>query len=221
MSDELLPSLPGLEWGTIKVPKFRTQVQRAASGRELRASFYSTPLYEFELSYQFLRWRYAHRELQALLGFMCNRRGQFDSWLFQDMNDCFAGNELVGTGDGVTTTWQLYRTVLGSTWKEPVRELGDLVFHNTPWAWDGTTPMWGSGSDPMWPPDPEFGDYTISATGQVTFVTPPPAGQTIYWSGYFYFRCRFLSDEYEFKEFMDKRFSNGGLRFVGSLNGKI
>jgi hypothetical protein len=40
----VFPALPGLAWGVTKAPTFQTRIQRAVSGRELRALDYPYPL---------------------------------------------------------------------------------------------------------------------------------------------------------------------------------
>ena len=45
----VFPALPGLAWSVTKSPTFQTRIQRAASGRELRALDYPYPLWQFTL----------------------------------------------------------------------------------------------------------------------------------------------------------------------------
>ena len=51
----IFPALPGLSWSVTKTPTFQTRIQRAVSGRELRALDYPYPLWQFALVYDFLR----------------------------------------------------------------------------------------------------------------------------------------------------------------------
>ena len=46
----IFPVLPGLAWSE---PTFQTPIQRAVSGRELRALDYPYPLWQFALVYDF------------------------------------------------------------------------------------------------------------------------------------------------------------------------
>ena len=76
------PALPGLTWSVTKTPIFQTRIQRAVSGRELRALDYPYPLWQFALVYDFLRDDQAagYDELRTLLGFSCfarERSGHF------------------------------------------------------------------------------------------------------------------------------------------------
>lgn len=85
----VFPSLPGLAWSVTKAPTFQTRVQRAVSGRELRALDYPYPLWQFTLVFEFLRDNPAagYNELRTLLGFYMLAQGAFGTFLFQDPSD--------------------------------------------------------------------------------------------------------------------------------------
>ena len=51
----VFPALPGLAWSVMKTPTFQTRIQRAVSGRELRALDYPYPLWQFTLVFDMLR----------------------------------------------------------------------------------------------------------------------------------------------------------------------
>jgi hypothetical protein len=130
MSDAIFPSLPGLKWGTVKKPIWSTKIQKSASGREARASFYSYPIYQFTLSYEVLRGQSGMPELQTLLGFFNARQGSFDSFLYEDIDDNTATDQQFGTGNGSTTVFQLIRSLGGNV--EPVFALkgSPLIYSN-------------------------------------------------------------------------------------------
>jgi len=67
----VFPSLPGLAWSVTKTPTFQTRIQRAVSGRELRALDYPYPLWQFTLVFDLLRDNPAagYDELQTLMCF--------------------------------------------------------------------------------------------------------------------------------------------------------
>src|SRR6266436_5248130 len=91
------PSLPGLSWSVTKAPTFQTRIQRATSGRELRAMDYPNPLWQFQLVYDFLRDKNDLRqssgigsgydELRTLMGFYLQCQGAFGTFLFTDPTD--------------------------------------------------------------------------------------------------------------------------------------
>src|ERR1700739_2665058 len=82
-------SLPGLAWNVVKAPTFQTRIQRAVSGRELRALDYPYPLWQFTLVFEFLRDNPAagFNELRTLMGFYLLCNGAFATFLYRDPSD--------------------------------------------------------------------------------------------------------------------------------------
>jgi len=85
----VFPTLPGLAWSVTKTPTFQTRIQRAASGRELRALDYPYPLWQFALVFDFLRDNptAGYDELRTLMGFFMLCQGAFGTFLFRDPSD--------------------------------------------------------------------------------------------------------------------------------------
>src|SRR5882672_4870256 len=81
----IFPALPGLAWSVTKSPTFQTRIQRAVSGRELRALDYPYPLWQFTLVFDFLRDNPAagFDELRTLMGFFMLCQGAFGTFLFR------------------------------------------------------------------------------------------------------------------------------------------
>src|SRR5947209_3766657 len=109
----IFPSLPGLAWSVTKTPTFQTRIQRAASGRELRALDYPYPLWQFALVYDFLRDDAAagHDELRTLMGFFMLCRGGYGTFLFQDPSDCEVTGQQIGVANGKANAFQLQRAI--------------------------------------------------------------------------------------------------------------
>lgn len=183
MGNAIFPTLPGLKWGRKKTPVWSTNVQKSVNGREMRASYYSYPQWRFSLSFEVLRTRTAINELEQLAGFFNARRGSFESFLYEDPADNTVTEQLIGTARAGVTRYQLVRTFGGFT--EPVL----AVKGNPVIKVGGVVKNKGR-------------DYNITDTGQVVFVSPPPDGQRITWSGQFYFRVRFASDTADFENFI-------------------
>jgi hypothetical protein len=112
MSQAVFPVLPGITWNVLKAPAWSTKVQQSVAGKELRAQFFSRPLYTWTLIYEMLRSS-ATLELQTLIGFFNARQGKYDSFLFNDPADNNVAAHGFGVGDGATTAFQLQRTVGG------------------------------------------------------------------------------------------------------------
>jgi uncharacterized protein (TIGR02217 family) len=206
MSSAIFPSLPGLQWGIRKRPKFRTKIQQAVGGRELRAAFQPYPIWRWRLSYEFLRTYTAasgtpYTELQSLLGFFLARQGAFDTFLYSDPSDKTVTLQSIGTGTGALTTFQLARTYGGFT--EPIYNVdatsaAPLIYKN------GVLQTLTT-------------DYTISSTGLVTFVVAPANGLAITWTGSYYWRVRFDGDDTEFSQFVENFWENHDLSFISVL----
>lgn len=186
MSQAVFPAMPGLRWGSVKTPMWSTKIQRSASGRELRAAYYSAPLYKISLSYEVLRSG-ALAELQTMVGFFNARKGSFDSFLYRDPEDNSVTDHLFGVAIAGQTQYQLLRAYGGHL--EPV--LAPQL------TGDGAVVISVNGA-----PQTAGTHYTLGVDGLVTFVNPPEAGHVLRWSGNFYYRVRFMQDSADFDNFL-------------------
>jgi len=107
MSDAIYPTLSGLTWDITRTPQFSTQIQRSVNGYERRAAFYATPIWHFQLHYEFL----SESDYGTLAAFWAARQGGFDSFLWADSEDSSATIMPFGVGDGVSLDFQLQRTL--------------------------------------------------------------------------------------------------------------
>lgn len=189
----IFPTLPGLGWSVIKAPRFATRIQRAVSGRELRALDQPNPLWTWTLTYSMLRDENDTRaasgpgvgydELRTLMGFFLQQQGAFQPFLFDDPGDDQTSAQAIGTGDGSTTVFQLVRSMNG--FAEPItapNAVSSIYFN-------GIRQISSSyGVDPN--------------TGLVTFLAPPPAGQLVAADFTYFFRVRFSDDTVDFENFL-------------------
>jgi uncharacterized protein (TIGR02217 family) len=211
MSNEVFPVLAGLAWGVIKQPEYKTKIQKAVSGRELRLSYMTYPMYRFKMTYNVLRDDKStfdpsapRDELKTLLRFFLARRGNFDSFLYTDPSDNTVVDQPFGTGDGGTTEFQLIRSygVVGNGFAEPVENI-DMT---KPFA------VYVNGLE----------DETVTVeNGLVTFLTPPDLNDQLTWSGSYYYRVRFDMDAAEFNQFMYDLWELKKCELYGSLQNKI
>ncbi len=199
----IFPTLPGLAWSVTKTPTFQTRIQRAASGRELRALDYPYPLWQFALVYDFLRDNPAagYDELRTLVGFFMLCQGAFSAFLFQDPSDCQVTGQQIGIGNASTTVFQLQRemgaTLPGGGFLEPI--VAPNVVHAI--YLNGITY-----NPAAYSVDPD--------TGMVTFNTAPGSGLIITADFTYYFRCRFIDDKYDFENFMYRLWQLKKLTFI-------
>jgi uncharacterized protein (TIGR02217 family) len=193
MSNAVLPTLSGLMFPVLKTPKWSTKIQTATSGKETRLGLWSYPIWEYTIGYGYLRSS-STAELQTLAGFYNARQGAYDSWLFTDPDDNAVVAQSFGTGDGATASFQLARALGG--YNEPV-----LALNGTPAIYKAGT-LQAAGTN-----------YSISATGLVTFVSPPANGNALTWTGSYYWRCRFLDDHITLEKFMASLWELKTLKF--------
>jgi len=224
LSNAVFPTLPGLGFDVVKTPTFSTSIQSARSGRELRRRNWAHPLYKIGLTFEFLRDELAFNELKTLAGFYMQRQGSFDSFLFTDPDDCWVFNRQFGTGDGVTTQFQLDRDF--GVASEPVNNIdaSTLVIGPLMWSPDGLQSMWNADGTPMWSAAKSYTittDYTVSASGLITFNTPPAAGEPLLWNGNYYYRARFNDDANDFTKFMEQLWNLKTCDLWGTLGDRI
>jgi uncharacterized protein (TIGR02217 family) len=199
----IFPALPGLAWSVTKAPTFQTRIQRAVSGRELRALDYPYPLWQFTLVFAFLRDNPAagFDELRTLMGFYLACQGAYGTFLFQDPSDYQVIGQYLGTGDSSLAAFQLQRTMgaalLDGGFAEPI-VAPNLI---TAVYFDGIT-QYPSG-------------YSIDpGTGLLTFSSPPETGLVITADFSYWFRCRFIDDSYDFENFMYRLWQLKKLTFI-------
>lgn len=190
VSTELFPgslgsaaSLPGLAFVFHKRPRFATQVQQAASGVSARNALMQYPIWEFEVTFEFLRSD-VNAEYQTLLGFYLARQGGFDTFLYKDADDYLVTGGTLGTADGVTTQFDFKRTI--GTFAEKVGQVDNG--HTINVYANGVLKTAGV-------------DYNVVLPNHVVFVTAPAAGVVITADFQFFFNCRFQADMADFDKF--------------------
>lgn len=209
MSDVLFPEIC-IGYDFVRKPVFSTNIMTSISGRELRARHYAVPRYEFSLQIPILRE--SKKELQKIENFFLDRFGSFDSFLFKAPLDNEFESEFVG--DGVTTSFQLYKQT--GEQKIPITNVeafGKVLM----WSANDQALMWSTDNQKlMWSND----FYQITSDGRVIFNRPLALGESISITGTFYYRCRFAEDSQEFTLFSHKLW-RGQINLVGSFGNKI
>lgn len=188
------PVLPGLSYSVIKRPKWFTGTGTSASGREVRVGYAANPLWEWDLTYEFLRDTISQNELKTLMGFYLSQAGSLGGFLFLDPDDHAVAAQAIGTTDGTTTLWTLQRTFGGNdgTGTEPIGYVNTGAPFNV--YLNGTLA------------DPSTYDLLTTApvNQQIRFHAAPASGQAITVDMGFYYYARFKDDHYDFEKFMDR-----------------
>lgn len=197
-SDAVFPSTPGLTWTLKASPTFSTVRQRNRARRETRLVNDPYPLWSFELSYEFLRDYVGsaqtatvssganrsasnpqgYSDLALIVGFFCRQLSTAESFLLDPAmltgreEESHAVGVLIGTGDGVTTAFQLQRHFGG--FMDIVEAPRGPAKVNV-----GGVPASG---------------FAQSPTGLVTFASPPAPGAVITANFHWAFRVFFAED---------------------------
>lgn len=186
MSTESFPVMPGIKWNVTKTPAFNTKIAETQSGREIRVSSRAYPVWEFALSYEFLRAG-AEAELQSLIGFFLSRRGSWDSFLYVDSTEPNSlTQEVLGTADGVEKTFQCTKTLGGFT--EPVGYVDPATVQVYLQQGETTNEI--------------LTGWTLNSKMQIVFDSPPADGAIVKATYTWKYRVRFNQDEAEFSNFM-------------------
>ena len=131
-------------------------------------------------------------QLKEWNAFLRLLKGPLETFLFLDRRECKAKNDIFGTGDGVTKTFQLQTTTLvqGRTSSVPVlypcHQYPARYFPSGRLYRDvQSVQIWGNGT--------LLNNWTLDRlTGMVTFAAPIAPGVVLTWSGEFFKRLRFV-----------------------------
>lgn len=116
ISDYAYPIYPtlGVGFSVIKRPIWSTAQGVAGSGREIRLKFFPYPLWEWDLTYEYLPDEQANgftaSDLKTLMGFYLMTNGLLLPFLFTDPDDNIVVGQVQGVGDGATSIYTLFRT---------------------------------------------------------------------------------------------------------------
>ena len=87
------PTIPGMTMEIIRTVEWSTTIKRSASGRETRIQWWPAPLYNYQITIEFLRQgtvnphHAAYSEAQTLVGFFNTNMGAWDTFTFTDPLD--------------------------------------------------------------------------------------------------------------------------------------
>lgn len=189
-----MPSLPlSMAKGLKKTPAFNTVLQKVAAGRGNSSTSltpYPTWNFEFDLDRIAGSEASAASVLASFLGTFMACNGSAQLFLFTDPQDhavsASAGGGMLNVtpsaaapmgvvGDGVSTQFQLARSIAGVAWD---------ILQNV-----SITALYVAGT-----PKSLGSDYSVSSTGVVTFASAPANGYALTWTGTFQYLCRFSED---------------------------
>lgn len=188
MTIPTFPTLVGVTYPAIRSPNWSTDTQRTVTGKRTALANFSYPFWSYQLEYDILRNDVTNKEYQTLLAFYNRVYGPANIWQFTDPDDGTATAQSIGTGDGVTTEFQLVRTMTGS---------GANVF---------VEPVWAPVTAAVYLAGVLTAAYTLGTTGLVTFNVAPANGVAITWTGTYNWLCRFEGNKIDVEKLMSNFF---------------
>ena len=190
-------NIPGLTFEVHKRPTWATLEYMAISGRRTSSPQQAYPLWEFELKFDFLRdqtqnimpyRQYAGKnEFTRISQLFLDCAGKYGQFYLDDPTDDSRMAQVIGTTDGTTQQFTMYRTwgTGANSFVEPVGGINTIydIYLN------GVVQSHST--------------YSIVAnTNAFTFNAPPSGGQTITADFSFYYLCQFLEDQHDYNQFM-------------------
>lgn len=191
------PTLEALSFSVSWKPQFfnmKTQVM--ATGAQLDVGLSSTPLHDFDLTYEVLR-NYSvlgTNDFRTMIGFFGAMQGNLGRFLFVNPDDYGVTNQTIGTTDGVSHTWTLQRTFGQAeySWTEPVGYVNTTLPFNV--YLDGVL------QDPA--------SYSVVQSQPVNqildFSGTPSAGKRISVDMSYAYYCKLPDEATSFEKFMAK-----------------
>lgn len=202
MSDAVFPAIDPPNWSWTwpikKTPVWSTIIQTPFSGRnELRIPAYQFPRWQFELDLSYAKGspQDPTSAIGKILAFYFQMQGPAKAWLYDDVFDDTATLSRFGTGDGATHSF-------------PVSNACGLIQN---FLTGGSAPTFQVAGTPTTP--------ASLANGIVTFTTAPADGAALTWSGKYYYRCRFLDDQWgDLTQELPHLWSNHALKFISLIS---
>ena len=192
----IFPWLSGRGWALHQRPNFTTGEAELVSGRSRRAAKMTTPLWEFELTYDLLRGTPAG-DLAAIIAFFSTLQGMTTPFWFEPFGLSPIAGQALGTGDGATNVFAFQRTL--GLYTQPIAGVFDVAA------------VYLAGA--IVPPNV----YTIEAMGfpaTVTFATAPAAGVQVSADFSYYLLCRFAEEFEDIEEFVSEFYSLQSLKLI-------
>ncbi|MDG4602581.1 MAG: DUF2460 domain-containing protein [Defluviicoccus sp.] len=171
---------PEISYGATAGPEFSTTVITVRSGAEQRNRNWAAARLRFDASTGIK----TRAQAEAIIAFFRARGGRAQGFRFKDWSDYRAVGQVLGTGDGTRTTFQLIKRYV-SGGDEDVRTITKPVAGTTTISINAT---------------PQPSGWSIdTSTGLVTFVSAPASGAVISADFEFDVPVRFDTDRLEFR----------------------
>jgi hypothetical protein len=177
---QFLTGIPlNCEWPIKKTPLFNTITRTPRSNRgELRIALMEFPLWNYELSISYLPGdgNTPTSPYAQLVSFLEYIAGSGDDFLLLDPFHNSVTNQEIAVGDGSTTEFSMYWTLIDDGAQELVQN-----FVSPPSIYVSNVLQ-------------NTSSYSINSFGTLSFDSAPANTDTISWSGQFFYRVKMLDD---------------------------
>ncbi|HEY1615128.1 MAG TPA: DUF2460 domain-containing protein [Rhizomicrobium sp.] len=199
-------NLPGLSYAKVRRPQHAVSVQSHQSGGEVRMSYWSEPLWQWDLTYELLRdgrrdgrdWD----ELRQIQGLFLACTGSLAGFQFHDDDDWRVFRQPVATTVSGVASYDLVRSIGANDPALGLFGTGHIGCVDTLQPFrlyvDGST-------TPVAISDPVFGFSVSTATPvkqQLMFNASPPAGHVLSVDMSYFHYVRFQANSLDFEKFM-------------------
>lgn len=184
-------------YSSFKRPKWSAGTQNAANGREVRVGLWANPLWEWDLTYEYLPDEQLNgittNDLRTLMGFDLSTSGMFEPFLYLDPDDNQVTGQGIGNTNGVLSDYILFRTYGLNPYQgnEPVGQVNLAETFNL--YIDNALV------------DPSTYDVNRDSPvhNYVHFHTLPDAGLSLSVDMSYYYLARISDDKIDFEKFMN------------------
>jgi len=178
---------------------FNMPTETTATGADIDLSLAQYPIHNFELTYSFLRgWREAGTaalEFKTMMGFWLMLGGSVGRFLYKNPDDNFVAAQLIGVGDGATTTFGPIVRNFGANGYSASEPVGQI---------DTTQPITVRIGNLVHGPSLYTLDTTSPLNQTITFPSAPLSGNAIYMDFSYFYYCKFADNANTFEKFMNR-----------------
>jgi uncharacterized protein (TIGR02217 family) len=171
-SEELLDL--GIDYGAQGGPQFSVTTTTSGGGFESANLNWSQPIGEWQIGDKTGTTGLLKAQYDYLYHFWMARRGPFEGFRYKDWGDFELVDELIGSGDGVTTAFQITKTY--GSFVRVIKKIAE----GAAWKVGNSKPL-----------------ATLDKNiGILTFTNPPPVGAKIRVTGDFHVPVKFVEDKW-------------------------
>jgi hypothetical protein len=193
----LYPDLPGLGYSQFWNPHFFNQSEVASAGANIDVALSSTPVHEFELTYDFLRANGAFMsntpEFKIFFSFFLAMGGQVGRFLYPNIDDRSVTGQFVATTDGSTSVFGPLNRTFGYGGNNSTEPVGYVDLTQPVNVYLNGVKQAASSFQIL---------QTLPMNQQLKFFNTPSADQTVTIDMSYFYYCKFTEDTNTFEKFM-------------------